>query len=563
MSSSYKHPRTEVAFEHDVDRAIKLLRVSKGVTKQEIEKSFRKLALTLHPDKTSDRKANERFPEAFNAKELLLNNLDFLAKLARVDRERKFLRVSKDATKEEIENSFRQLAKTLHPDKTSDLKAHERLLEAINAKELLLHHFEKEFGKLSKIFEERFEKIHEWLQRNEDDSKLLKTAITYQRRRRQTNLHFILERNPPIGIIQKLIKYAPEALQMSDVSDRLPIHTACGRSNSCDVIQTLVKGYPESIKVTDSSGCLPLHHAIRSQASWKIVSFLIDCFPEGVGESHLIPFYEGNLYPNERQTRPPLYFLKIYKYAEKKDRKGMLLLHRACKMNEFSADLVCVLDEAYPESWTIPDNYGKTPKQYLIESASRKDERGMLLLHRQAVHFKGLSVKSLNMLFDAYPEAIRMQDDSGLLPIHHACLNESSSLDVLLSLFQLYPESIAGDQACSREKPNMNEIDPPVAFSNASSTSAHAERMREIEISSLLRKEKFEYLKMKQELRNSGLSETEIETEFTFSAGVALSGEEKSLLRKEKFEFLKMKQELRNSGLSETEIETEFTYSSG
>jgi orotate phosphoribosyltransferase-like protein len=68
---------------------------------------------------------------------------------------------------------------------------------------------------------------------------------------------------------------------------------------------------------------------------------------------------------------------------------------------------------------------------------------------------------------------------------------------------------------------------------------------------------------MKQELRNSGLSETEIETEFTFSAGVALSGEEKSLLRKEKFEFLKMKQELRNSGLSETEIETEFTYSSG
>jgi DnaJ-domain-containing protein 1 len=241
MSSSYKHPRTEVAFEHDVDRAIKLLRVSKGVTKQEIEKSFRKLALTLHPDKTSDRKANERFPKAFNAKELLLNNLDFLAKLARVDRARKFLRVSKDATKEEIENSFRQLAKTLHPDKTSDLKAHERLLEAINAKELLLHHFEKEFGKLSKIFEERFEKLHEWLQRNEDDSKLLKTAITYQRRRRQTNLHFILERNPPIGIIQKLIKYAPEALQMSDVSGRLPIHTACGRSNSCDVIQTLVK----------------------------------------------------------------------------------------------------------------------------------------------------------------------------------------------------------------------------------------------------------------------------------------------------------------------------------
>ena len=319
---------------------------------------------------------------------------------------------------------------TLHPDKTSDLKAHERLLEAINAKELLLHHFEKEFGKLSMIFEERFEKIHEWLQRNEDDSKLLKTAITYQRRRRQTNLHFILERNPPIGIIQKLIKYAPEALQMSDVSDRLPIHTACGRSNSCDVIQTLVKGYPESIKVTDSSGCLPLHYAILRRASLEIVNFLIDCYPEGVTNQYRI------------QKRTPLYYLNERNYVIMMDESGMLLLHHACKKNEFSADLVRVLVKAYPKSWTIPDYYGKTPKQYLIESASRKDERGMVLLHRQAVHIKGLSVQSLNILHDAYPEAIQMQDNSGLLPIHHACLNEASSLGVLMSLLQLYPESI-------------------------------------------------------------------------------------------------------------------------
>ena len=66
----------------------------------------------------------------------------------------------------------------------------------------------------------------------------------------------------------------------------------------------------------------------------------------------------------------------------------------------------------------------------------------MVLLHRQAVHIKGLSVQSLNILHDAYPEAIQMQDNSGLLPIHHACLNEASSLGVLMSLLQLYPESI-------------------------------------------------------------------------------------------------------------------------
>ena len=423
------HLDTEI----DSDRARKLLRVSKDATKQEIEKSFRKLALTLHTDKTSDRKANERFPEAFNAKELLLNNLDFLAELAEVDRARKLLRVSKDATKKEIKNSFRQLALTLHPDRTSNREAHERLLEAIKAKELLLHHVDELYGKLSMIFEESFQAIRQWLQYYKRNSKLLKTVITYRDENGETTLHRILQdRNPPIDIIKTLIKYAPEALQMSDDLYRLPIHKACdsGKLISCEVIQTLVKSYSESVKVIDSSGCLPLHYAILRRASLEIVNFLIDCYPEGVTNQYRI------------QKRTPLYYLNERNYVIMMDESGMLLLHHACKKIEFSADLIRVLVKAYPESWTIPDYYGKTPKQYLIESASRKDERGMVLLHRQAVHIKGLSVQSLNILHDAYPEAIQMQDNSGLLPIHHACLNEASSLDVLMSLLQLYPESI-------------------------------------------------------------------------------------------------------------------------
>jgi len=45
-------------------------------------------------------------------------------------------------------------------------------------------------------------------------------------------------------------------------------------------------------------------------------------------------------------------------------------------------------------------------------------------------------------LFQANPEAIRLQDKSGLLPIHHASLNQASSLDALMLLVKLYPESI-------------------------------------------------------------------------------------------------------------------------
>lgn len=100
------------------------------------------------------------------------------------------------------------------------------------------------------------------------------------------------------------------------------------------------------------------------------------------------------------------------------------------------------LIQAHPESSSVPGNDGKTPLQYLKETASCKDKRGMLLLHRQAAHSKGLSVKILPFLFKAYPEAVRVQDNLGLLPIHHACLNESSSLGIIMSLVKLYSESI-------------------------------------------------------------------------------------------------------------------------
>ena len=119
----------------------------------------------------------------------------------------------------------------------------------------------------------------------------------------------------------------------------------------------------------------------------------------------------------------------------------MLPLHHACK-NENYLRLIHFLIQAEPESSSVPDNNGKAPLQYLKETASGQDERGMTLLHRQAANFKGLNMEILDILVHANPEAARQHDDSGLLPIHYACLNEASTLDIILSLVKLYPESI-------------------------------------------------------------------------------------------------------------------------
>jgi ankyrin repeat protein len=124
----------------------------------------------------------------------------------------------------------------------------------------------------------------------------------------------------------------------------------------------------------------------------------------------------------------------------------MVLLHHACENasnNGYSFHVIHLLIQAYSESTSVKDNDGNTPLQYLKETASHIDKRGMLLLHREATHLRGLHVETLPILLGANPKAILVKDESRLLPIHHAILNEASSLDALMILVKYYPESIA------------------------------------------------------------------------------------------------------------------------
>ena len=276
--------------------------------------------------------------------------------------------------------------------------------------------------------EEAFDKIREWLNRNKDNNTRLKEALTYQGKYRRTPLHKVLEMGPPLDIVENIINCAPEALQMGDHIGMFPIHDACWNRASLEVIQALVKSYPESVKVTNNRGYLPLHCAFLFEISLDVLNFLITSYPDGIDQTNII-------------DQTPLDCLKESENAMKTDNKGMLPLHHACN-NGNSLHLIHLLIQAYPESTNVQDYEGNTPLQYLTKAASLIDKRGMLLLHREAAHFSGLNVEMLPTLFHANPEAIQLQDKWGLLPIHHASLNEASSLEALMLLVKLYPESI-------------------------------------------------------------------------------------------------------------------------
>ena len=277
--------------------------------------------------------------------------------------------------------------------------------------------------------EEKFDRIRQWLSSNKDDDNTLKTALTYQDKHHDSPLHCILNKDPPLDILQTFIKYAPEVLQMKDCLGWLPIHVACWNQASLEVIKTLLTASPDSIKAEDNDGWLPLHKVCTNGGHLNVFNLLIKSYPEGLDHE-------------DDEDETPLDFLEHSKYATKMDDNGMLPLHHACK-NGYSLHLINFLIEAYRKSFNMKDNDGNTPWQYLAKAASRIDERGMLLLHREAAHCSGLNVKLLPKLFDANPEAIRLQDKWGLLPLHHASLNKASPLEALMSLVKLYPESIA------------------------------------------------------------------------------------------------------------------------
>jgi ankyrin repeat protein len=100
--------------------------------------------------------------------------------------------------------------------------------------------------------------------------------------------------------------------------------------------------------------------------------------------------------------------------------------------------------DAFPDALTIMDNGGRTPSSLLKRCAplQKTDDYGMLPLHQQAQFNPFLSVNLLKLLFHSYPEGIAQTDNYGLLPFHHACLNKSTSVEVLKLFIELNPECL-------------------------------------------------------------------------------------------------------------------------
>mmetsp|Transcript_33216 Transcript_33216/g.56471 ORF Transcript_33216/g.56471 Transcript_33216/m.56471 type:complete len:232 (-) Transcript_33216:277-972(-) len=79
-----------------------------------------------------------------------------------------------------------------------------------------------------------------------------------------TILHACVRYNPPIHLLDTMIKLYPQALMSRDCLGRTPLHVAAGSRVSPKVMKLLTIHYPQACSVQDEDGRTPLHFACDS-----------------------------------------------------------------------------------------------------------------------------------------------------------------------------------------------------------------------------------------------------------------------------------------------------------
>jgi len=259
--------------------------------------------------------------------------------------------------------------------------------------------------------EGKWNSLLEWFQLNTNNVARLKTAATSFRRwdrRKEMPLHVILSKFelPPVEVIEAFIKYTPEVLQIQTEEGMLPIHFALQYYKSTTVVPLLLEAYPDGLRVAARNGRIPLHKAIYYRAPLEVLNLLVEAYPESVNEKssqkELMKWKWETGKDGEELSKFLLHRVCSGGYSNhlaklvletfptsirQRDYSGMVPLHHACANagnNGYSFHVINLLIQAYPKSTNVKDNKGTTPLQYLKETASRVDERGMLLLHREA-----------------------------------------------------------------------------------------------------------------------------------------------------------------------------------
>ena len=203
--------------------------------------------------------------------------------------------------------------------------------------------------------------------------------------------------NVTLEIVQLLYHTFPGALQLRNDGGSLPIHRLCYNKdlddiNSLDILRFMLSIGPNLQKEANNRGYLPIHYAVMYKST-AFCKELINAYPES---------------------------LRMVETSE-----GILPIHYACAngKRDDTADTI----------------------QYMLELdrelVNAEDSNGYLPIHCAAM--SGMT-KSIELLLKFDPDAASKEVNNGsrLLPLHIACSYDDTNLSSIQVLYDAYPEAI-------------------------------------------------------------------------------------------------------------------------
>jgi len=233
-------------------------------------------------------------------------------------------------------------------------------------------------------------------------------------------------------ILQVLIDADPSSPKERDSSESyLPIHYAAGYGNkSLEFCKLLIKAYPESLKIESGDDRLPLHEACIYKRV-ELVEYLLQEDPESINVRSIAV---DDLYHSSIGGLLPIHLTEdaetikvLLKHdpnvALKTNHDGMLPLQLVCGGSDVSLSSVKVLYDAYPEAIGAVDHEGRTLLDLARENnrqRQRQDHNASVIsfLEKELV----FAQQSRDMMYMTLP------DEEGYLPLHRALLQGDITL---------------------------------------------------------------------------------------------------------------------------------------
>lgn len=193
---------------------------------------------------------------------------------------------------------------------------------------------------------------------------------------------------PPLNIVESLISANPNAVSSVSSFGHAPLRTSIRRNASKEVVGALLEKFPDSAMDIDKSGRSCLHYACLHSADKEVIEKLLEIWPKAA----CVP-----------------------------DEDGFYPLTLACISSNPSPDVIAALVDAYPEA-----------------ALKAHSGEGLLALHLAALH--GASPESIQLIYEANPDAIETETESGYLPLHYAC-KKDVGVDTFKTVLDFYPDA--------------------------------------------------------------------------------------------------------------------------